>query len=111
MPKDPQFTEYGKRYYSDSLSKEEQKALHKWRMKNDMDYKNQIAIERKKKKATAEKAKAKPKPKPKTATTKPKTSAPKSTTPRVTTRGGMGVRGGGAGLLRPGGGSGRKVIQ
>ena len=42
----PKLSEYGKRYYTDSLTKQEQKDLHKWRMKNDADYKNQIARER-----------------------------------------------------------------
>ena len=88
MPKGPKLTEYGERYYSDSLSKEEQKALHKWRMKNDLDYKNQIAIERKKKKTTTKKTKS--------SAAKPKTTKPKVSTKRPTTRSGM--RGGGAGL-------------
>ena len=93
MAEGPKLTEYGKRYYSDSLSKEEQKALHKWRMKNDLDYKNQIAIERKKKKAAAEKTKAKPKAK--TSTAKPKVTKPKTATPKAPTPRGGGLRAGG----------------
>ena len=51
----PQFTDYAKRRVTNNLTKAEKQAEHKWRMKNDLDYKNQIAIE----KAAAKKAAAK----------------------------------------------------
>ena len=50
----PKLSEYGKRYYTDSMTKQEQKDLHNWRMKNDPDYKNQIARERVTKKIAKE---------------------------------------------------------
>ena len=56
----PKFTDYGLRRATNDLTKAEKQAEHKWRMKNDLDYKNQIAI----KKAAAKKAtpkQAKPK--------------------------------------------------
>ena len=52
----PKLSDYGRRYYSDSMTKQEQKELHKWRMKNDPDYKNQIARERVTKKISKAKA-------------------------------------------------------
>ena len=56
----PKFTDYGLRRATNDLTKAEKQAEHKWRMKNDLDYKNQIAI----KKAAAKKASLKqPKPK------------------------------------------------
>lgn len=42
--KGPSFTDYGKRRVTGDLTKEELKAEHKWRMKNDMDYKQQQAM-------------------------------------------------------------------
>jgi hypothetical protein len=41
-----ELSEYGKRYYTDSLTKQEAKDLHKWRMKNDLDYKNEMSIKK-----------------------------------------------------------------
>jgi hypothetical protein len=37
------------------MTKQEQKDLHNWRMKNDPDYKHQIAVERAAKKSTKKK--------------------------------------------------------
>jgi hypothetical protein len=51
----PKFTDYGLRRATNDLTKAEKAAEHKWRMKNDLDYKNEIAIK---------KAKTKPTPKP-----------------------------------------------
>ena len=42
----PQFSEYGLRRATNDLTKAEMQAEHKWRMKNDLDYKNQVARER-----------------------------------------------------------------
>jgi hypothetical protein len=42
----PQFTDYAKRRVTDELTKAEKAAEHKWRMKNDLDYKNQVAREK-----------------------------------------------------------------
>ena len=47
----PRFTDYGLRRATNSLTKAEKQAEHKWRMKNDLDYKNQIAIEKAAKKS------------------------------------------------------------
>lgn len=52
----PKFSDYGQRYYTDSLSKQEKKDLHNWRMKYDSDYKNQISREKITKKLEKEKA-------------------------------------------------------
>jgi hypothetical protein len=41
-----ELSEYGKKYYTDSLTKQEAKDLHKWRMKNDLDYKNEMSIKK-----------------------------------------------------------------
>lgn len=76
----PRLTDYGARYYSDSLSKKEVAELHKWRMKNDPEYKDKVKSDILRKKIT-----------------EPKTSTPK-TTPRSS--GGNG--GGGAGAGRGG---------
>ena len=46
----PKLSEYGRRYYSDSLTKQEVNDLHKYRMKNDPEYKEKIKIERLRKK-------------------------------------------------------------
>ena len=89
----PKLTDYGSRYYTDSLTKEEQKNLHKWRMKNDLDYKNQIKADRIRKKAAAEKAAAKKTSTSKKTTAKPKAAAKRSTTGR-TGRVGRGGAGG-----------------
>jgi len=48
----PILSEYGKRYYTNSLTKEEQKELHKQRMKNDPEYKEKVKVERLRKKAS-----------------------------------------------------------
>lgn len=42
--KGPTFTDYAQRRYTNDLTKEELKAEHKWRMKNDMDYKHEQAV-------------------------------------------------------------------
>ena len=39
----PRFSDYGLRRSTNSLTPEEIKAEHKWRMKNDLDYKNEMA--------------------------------------------------------------------
>lgn len=62
----PQFTDYARRRVTDDLTKAEKQAEHKWRMKNDLDYKNEIAIKKAKAKPMAKKAVPKP-----TATKKP----------------------------------------
>jgi len=40
----PKFTDYAQRRTTGDLTKEELKAEHKWRMKNDMDYKQEQAM-------------------------------------------------------------------
>ena len=68
----PKFTDYGLRAVTGSLTKEEQKDLHKWRMKNDPDYREKVKVDRIRKKAATKKT---PAPKPKTSSaSKPKTS-------------------------------------
>jgi hypothetical protein len=52
----PQFTDYAKRRVTNDLTKAEKQAEHKWRMKNDLDYKNEIAIKKAKAKPMAKKA-------------------------------------------------------
>jgi len=42
----PRFTDYALRRATNGLTKEEMQAEHKWRMKNDLDYKNQVAREK-----------------------------------------------------------------
>ena len=42
----PRFSDYGLRRATNDLTKEEIKAEHNWRMKNDLDYKNQVAREK-----------------------------------------------------------------
>lgn len=81
----PKLTDYGSRYYTDSLTKTEQKELHKWRMKNDPDYKEKVKGDRLRKKSAAKKAPAKK------TTPKPKPAAPKT---RSVGRGGSAGRGG-----------------
>lgn len=83
----PKFSEYGLRYYTNSLTKEEQKDLHKWRMKNDPDYKEKVKVDRLRKKAAAEKTKSKPAAKAKT------TATPKKTTTTSKVRAGKGGAG------------------
>ena len=53
----PKFTDYGLRAATGSLTKQEQKDLHNWRMKNDPDYKEKVKVDRLRKKAAAEKTK------------------------------------------------------
>ena len=45
-PSGPKFTDYGLRRSTNSLTNIEKQAEHKWRMKNDLDYKHQIAIKK-----------------------------------------------------------------
>jgi hypothetical protein len=52
----PKFTDYGLRRATDSLTKAEKQAEHKWRMKNDLDYKNKMAIKKAAAKKTASKS-------------------------------------------------------
>ena len=85
----PKLTDYGSRYYTDSLTKTEQKELHKWRMKNDPEYKDKVKSDRIRKKAAAQKASTKKTP-TKKAPAKPAVK-PKASVPR--TRGGSGMGG------------------
>ena len=79
----PKFSEYGLRYYTNSLTKEETRELHKWRMKNDPEYREKNKIDRLRKKATASK---------KTPTKKTSTAKSKATSKaRGGTRGGAGL--------------------
>jgi hypothetical protein len=55
----PQFSDYGKRRVTGDLTKAEKAAEHKWRMKNDIDYKNKVAIKKAAAKKTTIKKKAK----------------------------------------------------
>jgi hypothetical protein len=59
----PKFTDYGLRRATNSLTKAEKLAEHKWRMKNDLDYKNQIAIQKAATKKAALAKQTKPKEK------------------------------------------------
>jgi hypothetical protein len=82
----PKFSEYGLRYFTNSLTKQEEKDLHKWRLKNDPDYREKLKVERLYKKKAAKEVAAKKAPAKKTSTTKkttPKTTAkPKASVPR-----------------------------
>lgn len=42
----PKLSEEGLRHYTGTSTKEEAQALHKWRMKNDMEYKHEQAMEK-----------------------------------------------------------------
>ena len=44
--KGPQFTDFGLRRATNDLTPDEAKAEHKWRMKNDIEYKHEQAVKK-----------------------------------------------------------------
>ena len=88
----PKFTDYGLRAATGSLTKQEQKDLHNWRMKNDPDYKEKVKVDRIRKKAASEKPKNVPAKKV-SSNAKVKPSVKNTTTPKVSIK----IRGGGVG--------------